>query len=1305
MKWKKLSKQQRAFLINYIRPDPGITLFGKAARDVNKRIINDFGDYEAERRNLNAAIDAIPTDHTEVRQGPIDNLRTAELMAQDGDFTGASGVLRAATQNAAAALAHIQNEAQRLLGYVATFPLPQGVTLAQSDLDKMAAARLQVQNLLAAATPTKADLEAAQDAYQTYMDIGLEALQTMGDVAAADTLVQNAWNAHGTYVQAMGNADYGDLAGTTQYNALTTLVNDAQNLEAEYLGRRPQDWEEARNVAAALNAFGAARADHDALKNAAIAELATAQRVVYDAFAPAIRTGANVDLTRYPNGPDLAGMTTLRDDLQNDIAHIEGTLGGTDVAALTALTAYIPQASRRAIDMAAKIKEAELQLLREQMTAEHGRPAHIEAILTLKETNPDAGQAVLDGIAANTAKLNGEMANSQFINDRWVELKALENTLAGHNRDADAIFNRAENRRINDIEPRNAELADLYKKWFPSKTEKERMRQLEGELAQLMQQQRVDAGQLNAKNGQINATQTQIAAKAEIIKAGEDQRALFDAITFGPLSPNATHPLPPVKVKEMIELFGKAPDIATRTCKLVANAENVDALVDTALFLGDQVQDDFAYQAPGTQPPPAQLTPQESKAYAQSLLERTAYLGQQFANDAQAAITAGVHMTKNPVIDPDGDEKANIAARAAQAADAMMQPGPGGTVTLDVTSPAFTNMLAMQKFSVSGTVAPSTMQTKEIEKLQAVLSDPAVDPVTGMTNKQRAEAVLNNVAVPADANARDLLTQSLGIPAADFDDPTKVAEIEQKMRTAILKSMVTPVAQANVGSCFATSGLLNLKEQDPMRVMEMYGELANSGTFTPRAGAVVPAITNLPPGDDPLSRSLEYSIATASARLAQSKEKQAAFATLILPIPAKGPTQPARPAPFDTVTAALTTRGTDSATLQGYLLSAFCLNATFEYDPTEDADLATDGSSDQGIMFMYDKTTGQKIDTEAKFISFLEDQIDAVLATGDPNLDPADAAIIKAACSDPAFLAGMNARHELKAPWKRTGGGYGEQTAAVLHGTAATVTGTTTPMAPAPVVLPGTPAPSATVRSTAVLKGIADHTAGGAMTMIGVRGNHSFNAVPHTPEMQALMVDPPGVDANVGTILVGPGNTIADNPIAPLEKTVHLFEMEMQRIIASMPTPEIADMVRINMLNRPPNPMTPAELHTHIETQMVAAHDAIAQLKADEWRQKQIDKGNPAPNNARMQQVKAFYENVSKNEQEAQMAGAMVEELGAPKVVIADSNWGDANDHQNFVIASNPLTGELQMFSQSVVTGKMKRMGDDWLNADWAKEE
>ncbi|MEL6466558.1 MAG: hypothetical protein AAFQ58_16450 [Pseudomonadota bacterium] len=1298
--WKDLSKEQRAFLINYIKRDPGIVLLGRAARDVNKRIIDNFGDYEAERAALNAAIDAIPADHVTTRQGPVDDLRAAELRAEDGKFEEASAMLRAATQNAAAALTRIQTEAQQILQNAGVFTVPAGTTIAQSDLDKLAAARLKIQNLLAAATPSQADLVAARDAYADYLEIGVEALRAQGDTTAADALVQQAWATHGTYVRAIGGADYTDLAATPQYAQLQALCTQAQDLEGEYLGRAPQDWEEARNIAAALNAFGAARADHDALLNTATRAHADAQRAVYNASAPAIRTGANVDLTRYPNGPDLAGMTALKGHLQNDVAHIDVTLGGNDVAAITALTAYIPLASQRAIDMAARIKAAELQLLRDQMTNEHGRPAHIEAILTLKETNPDAGQTILDGIAANAAKLNGEMANSQFINDRWVELKHLENRLATENRDAETIYNRAINRRTNEITPRADELKVLKKKFFPSKTQKTRMRQLETELEQLALLDQADVGRFDAKKQEIVVTQQQIAVKEDVIKAAEDQRALFDAITFGPLSPNATPPLPPVKVKEMIELFAKAPDLATRACKLAKNAQDVGALVDAALFLGDQLQSDFAFQPPalpnGTLPNPVALKPEHAKVFAASLLERTAYLGPQFATDAQAAITAGVHVTPNPVVDPAKGDKENIAARATQAAETMMQTGPGGVVTLDVNSPAFADMLTMQKFSVSGTVAPSTMQTKEIEKLQAVLNDPTPDPTTGQTKKQQAEAILNAVAVPTDTRAQELLSKSLGIPAADFTDPAKVAEVEQKMRVAILKAMITPVAQGKVGSCFATAGLLQLKEEDPIRTMGMFAELANDGTFTPNVGAVVPAVVNLPPGDDPLSRSLEYTIGSASARLEESKEKQAAFYTLMAPIPAKG-RDPARPAPFDTVAAAITGT-TDIAALQDYLLSAFCLNLTFEYDPTMDADLATDGSSDQGIMRIIDATTGQVIDTEAKFVSFLEDMIDACFATGDPDLDVTDQAAIKAACSDPAFLAGMNARHEVVAPWKKSGGGYGAQTAVVLHGAAPTVSATATPMAPAVA------GANTTARATDVLKGIANMGAGGNMTMIGTSGIHSFNAVPHTTEMQALMATPPGIDANIAAF-AREGQTLKNAPIAPLEKTVHLFEVQMKRVIATMPTPEIADMVRLNMLNVPTYPMTPQQLNDHIETQMANAHDAIAQRDAEAWKERRIAAGKPAPSPARMANEKTRYETKSKQRQERAMGAALVEELGAPTVVIADSNWGDANDHNNFVIAPDPVSGDLKLFSQSVLTGELQMMGDDWLKADWQKEE
>uniref|UniRef100_UPI003F6B8D67 hypothetical protein n=1 Tax=Sulfitobacter sp. TaxID=1903071 RepID=UPI003F6B8D67 len=70
-----------------------------------------------------------------------------------------------------------------------------------------------------------------------------------------------------------------------------------------------------------------------------------------------------------------------------------------------------------------------------------------------------------------------------------------------------------------------------------------------------------------------------------------------------------------------------------------------------------------------------------------------------------------------------------------------------------------------------------------------------------------------------------------------------------------------------------TAPLRKLQNDDPVALMEMYRDIATTGVFNPKHGRPVPAVTNLPPGDEPLARSLEYSIATAAARLQSSRER------------------------------------------------------------------------------------------------------------------------------------------------------------------------------------------------------------------------------------------------------------------------------------------------------------------------------------------------------------------------------------------------------------------------------------------------
>ena len=84
--------------------------------------------------------------------------------------------------------------------------------------------------------------------------------------------------------------------------------------------------------------------------------------------------------------------------------------------------------------------------------------------------------------------------------------------------------------------------------------------------------------------------------------------------------------------------------------------------------------------------------------------------------------------------------------------------------------------------------------------------------------------------------------------------------------------MLKPMQQGKVGSCFATAPTRRLRQSEPMKAMQELTNIATTGSYKPANGPEVPIVTNCPDGDDPLLRSWEFSLATSSARVENSKE-------------------------------------------------------------------------------------------------------------------------------------------------------------------------------------------------------------------------------------------------------------------------------------------------------------------------------------------------------------------------------------------------------------------------------------------------
>ncbi len=65
----------------------------------------------------------------------------------------------------------------------------------------------------------------------------------------------------------------------------------------------------------------------------------------------------------------------------------------------------------------------------------------------------------------------------------------------------------------------------------------------------------------------------------------------------------------------------------------------------------------------------------------------------------------------------------------------------------------------------------------------------------------------------------------------------------------------------------------------------------------------------------------------------------------------------------------------------------------------------------------------------------------------------------------------------------------------------------------------------------------------------------------------------------------------------------------------------------------------------------------------------------------------------------------MMADLGVPSIVIADTNWGDAETHTFFVMAPDAATGELRLWKRTEPGGGMTPTDREWIDTLWDKTE
>lgn len=757
------------------------------------------------------------------------------------------------------------------------------------------------------------------------------------------------------------------------------------------------------------------------------------------------------------------------------------------------------------------------------------------------------------------------------------------------------------------------------------------------------------------------------AAKAAADQAVERENAmvgrdsLTKAISHGPLSAESDAPFKdPATAQKLIAAYSQDARMADAAVTAASGSKFPEAIADNVGPMITRAQGGFAAGSGESF-----SNRDTATKYGTDLLKMGGNVGPEYFARLPDYVASGQQFVDNATGDAGASTFTDLAQkRSVKLAGALIKPDGSVDTTSDGAKAAIGNQLFHPDAMRNQTPAMSAHVLKTVD----FLSDPTTGP--------QASTVLKGTTAPTNPAGQTLVRNSLGKGPTDAVDDTGA-------RTAVLAAMMKPLDQGPVGSCFATAPTRRMRETHPLDAMQAFSDLASKGTYKPPFGPEVPAVTNLPAGEDPVMRSWEYTTATSAARRANSSEKttfaqHVALGTDLLKGPAvKGVAAKDQDAAWTTKKSKLTKDVAD----------AF----TFTYDPMSVMTTASDGKSSQGRYVVQQVSNNKEIRSQADFEAAMTEV--ALASLGIDKAAP-EATEVANLVKSPAFISAVcPADYQ---PWALGGGGQTTAATQTLFGD----TLVQKDMLPAV----GTPPPTEGDRTKAVLTSFLKNFKGDPSTMVTIRtvGMHGFNALPNDPSLATLKgKDDTETAAKVQTNLVDKGQALKDTDLSA-DRAVWLFDEAIRTESDGEKDTTLKELIATEAAKfRPTAAMKPAALTAAIDHALDAYHDKAAETQSNTWKGKEeaagttIDATALAKKKAEVKKGLADYaRNAAKN--------ALMKDMGAPEFVIADSNWGSSRDHTFFVIAPDPTTGEPLLWEKTEPPGSMRPAGREWVDKEWA---
>lgn len=813
-----------------------------------------------------------------------------------------------------------------------------------------------------------------------------------------------------------------------------------------------------------------------------------------------------------------------------------------------------------------------------------------------------------------------------------------------------------------------------------------------------------DEEQIRLKEEAVQlATDNWYDKEAEVLDAQEKSRALLgkklmnEAVTFGPLAPDAGRPFEDSVGEKMIAAFGRDPEVANSAIQIAQKSVDPAKIANAVDGLCTQVEKGFAADS-GTYHP----DPDWCRGYVEKLLKSGDHVGGDYFDKMDAYIASGRQFESDP-LGPVPGTFAELATERTKALGGAMLADNG---TFDPTSDKAKNAIADLMFNpdVLSNATPSLA-------LHAFETGKALEDGTTLN---ACTAAVNGMKAPTGQAGTGIVCATLGVNPPLTDDDA---------RQAALSAFFTPMDQGPVGSCFTTAPARRLRHEKPENALKGFVEIASKGTFTSATGLKVPAVTKLNDGGNPLIQSWEFSIASAAATETGSRERTTLRKNLFTP-DGLGKV-------VDSVA------GTDELkkrAAQANLRLAIGSDFNFQYDPTSEITDSSDGSSSMGryriqAVDAFGAPKGDPITTKERFIAEMTDT--ALKALSIDKTSTEGIAIIAHIKSDEFIDAVCPGKYK---PWELASGGREFDPTKALFGGDYDLEVVVDPIADenAP--------PNEGARTKEVLTGLVDMVSGSTDKFITLTtdGIHSFNALPtstgrpgeHT--MQDLHGATPAATAtNIQTKVIDPGKTISDTSLSA-ERAAHLYDKKIEKMLANEADEAIRDeLTKAAKTERPTTDLKPAEILAAVaraskefdkkRARRAAdewkAEQKTPQEKADEWKLQQETDGATVTtvdleNKVRDEQLAAvdefrkklakMVETFEKSTNDA-MLSELANDLGSPQIMVADTNWGDERTHTFFIAMPDPTTGELRLWKKEEPGGELTPEGREWVDTRWDK--